>query len=58
MTGIVFATFAKYIEIGKIVEKVPGHENHNKTIEDDIGLSQTSTLSQAAGYTLWHESGF
>lgn len=55
MTGVVFATSAKYIEIGKIVEKIPGYENVNKAIEEEIGLSQTSTLSHAVGGTLLNE---
>jgi len=49
MTGVVFATNAKYFEIGNIVKKLPGFENHNKVVEEEIGLSQTSTLSQADG---------
>lgn len=49
MTGLVFATSAKCIEIGKIVSKVPGYEHVNKAIEEEIGLSQTSSLSQGVG---------
>ena len=57
MTGLVFATSAKCIEIGKIVSKVPGYEHVNKAIEEEIGLSQTSTLSQVVGGGLLHDGG-
>ena len=30
MTGIVFATFSKFIEIGNIVTKIPGYEGYFK----------------------------
>jgi len=46
---VVFATNAKYFEIGNIVKKLPGFENHNRVVEEEIGLSQTSTLSQVDG---------
>ena len=51
MTGLVFATSAKCIEIGKIVSKVPGYEHVNKVIDEEIGLSQTSQTSHGFGFT-------